>query len=776
MLAALFAVLAMTTAGMAAPVRPSRQALQRLEIARQRLEQAQYERQFLPGKEGSNHVQRALDAYNAAREAVYGSPISPLSASGSFDGTVAEIESNNTAGTAQSLDAALAQEGAAVLVGEIRAAADVDFFSFTAPAGARVWVHVDTGGTQLPGGANRDSVLDLIDRDQTTVIENDDDDAVGNGRDGSVESTQASVIAGRVLPAAGTYFLRVTEFGNDAVLSPYRMYVVLTTEAGGNESEPNNGVDTPDTLLPVGARVGIMNGATDDGASSDGYRLALQAGDVVTVQLDADPGRTGSVDMTLALVAPGGGLLIGDGQRGFSFLATTSGVFLVLVVDSFPTGDYAVMAAVVTRTTGVVGVIHGALGNGSLDYPAISGTQVGRIFRNAVPSNCEGAPKPFPGLGNTTPQTFDAYVFKNRSGADACVSISLTAYDATPIHPVVYATFDPGDIAPGYLGDSGDSAIGGFPRTFSIRVAAGAVFVVTVGTVFGVSTGLPYTLSVTGNFRSSLVGPADMTVPNDLNQAGAVVNFAAPVPTDPSLGPVVCTPASGSFFPIGTTQVTCRDQGGSQHTFTVTVRDVQPPTLNVPASFTVAQDQAAGAVVNYVATAGDNSGGVLINCAPGSGTLFAPGVTLVTCTATDAAGNATMRAFQVTVALPNSTAGTRIAAKGNVPTNAPAPAFKVSGSVSAAGVPTRVKVIYTDRTGGLALVSSSIRAVVRAGNLVRILGTLRNGRKGALQNFVLEIRDVARPGINQDTFRLQVEGGPDIAQIAISKGEITLKP
>src|SRR5262245_12352897 len=50
--------------------------------------------------------------------------------------------------------------------------------------------------------------------------------------------------------------------------------------------------------------------------------------------------------------------------------------------------------------------------------------------------------------------------------------------------------------------------------------------------------------------------PANVTVGNDPNLCGAVVNYPAPTTTGPC-GSVACTPAAGSFFPVGTTTVTC---------------------------------------------------------------------------------------------------------------------------------------------------------------------------------------------------------------------------
>ncbi|WP_082599493.1 HYR domain-containing protein [Nocardioides sp. Root151] len=71
----------------------------------------------------------------------------------------------------------------------------------------------------------------------------------------------------------------------------------------------------------------------------------------------------------------------------------------------------------------------------------------------------------------------------------------------------------------------------------------------------------------------------------------------------------------------------------------VDVLDVEPPVVTV-SDETVEATGPDGAEVDYDATATDNVDGPLVpTCAPPSGSLFAIGATVVTCTATDAAGN-----------------------------------------------------------------------------------------------------------------------------------------
>jgi subtilisin-like proprotein convertase family protein len=155
-----------------------------------------------------------------------------------------------------------------------------------------------------------------------------------------------------------------------------------------------------------------------------------------------------------------------------------------------------------------------------------------------------------------------------------------------------------------------------------------------------------------------LTCPGNVTTSNTAGQCGAVVNYPPPMATNCS--PVTCTPPAGSFFPVGTTTVTCtegaipRELGGMSCSFTVTVNDTQPPTITCPANITVpgatVNGCALSAVVSYPApTASDNCAVGSVVCSPASGSTFPEGTTTVTCTATDTSGNTATCSFSVTV-------------------------------------------------------------------------------------------------------------------------------
>ena len=148
--------------------------------------------------------------------------------------------------------------------------------------------------------------------------------------------------------------------------------------------------------------------------------------------------------------------------------------------------------------------------------------------------------------------------------------------------------------------------------------------------------------------------------------AGARVDFTVTA-ADAQGGPLVpvCTPTSGSTFPIGTTTVGCRatDHDGFLATasFTMTVRDTTGPAFsNVPGTIVAYATAGAGAKVAYARpTATDAVDGARpVTCAPASGSIFAPGKTTVACTASDTHGAASTATFTIWVQVQTATDGT----------------------------------------------------------------------------------------------------------------------
>lgn len=150
-----------------------------------------------------------------------------------------------------------------------------------------------------------------------------------------------------------------------------------------------------------------------------------------------------------------------------------------------------------------------------------------------------------------------------------------------------------------------------------------------------------------GKFHVTVVkagpSPDDMTV-EATGPDGAVVTYSQTGngPDDHNGRPgSSCAPSSGSTFPLGATLVQCTGGGA----FTITVVDTTAPAILVPANITTNDP-----VVHYTASAHDLvDGSVLVTCNPPSGSTFATGTTIVTCSASDSRSNAATATFSVTV-------------------------------------------------------------------------------------------------------------------------------
>ncbi|HEX3068467.1 MAG TPA: HYR domain-containing protein, partial [Thermoanaerobaculia bacterium] len=164
------------------------------------------------------------------------------------------------------------------------------------------------------------------------------------------------------------------------------------------------------------------------------------------------------------------------------------------------------------------------------------------------------------------------------------------------------------------------------------------------------STHGSFNVSVTGG-----VGAPVITVPSDItaeatSAAGRAVSFTV---TATDNATILCSPASGSTFPLGTTTVTCSAStagGTSSDSFHVTIVDTTPPVLTLPGTINKGATSPAGAVVTFTATATDLvAGSTPVFCNPPSGSTFPIGTTVVTCSSADNNFNTVSGTFQVIV-------------------------------------------------------------------------------------------------------------------------------
>ena len=106
-------------------------------------------------------------------------------------------------------------------------------------------------------------------------------------QDGTFGATSSS-IAGTVLAAPGTYYLRVTNFSTTTPITPYDLYFAVRSGAPTAETEPNNN-GTPQALPASQCVSGVIDPAAPE--DSDTFTFTANAGDTVFISLDLDPER-----------------------------------------------------------------------------------------------------------------------------------------------------------------------------------------------------------------------------------------------------------------------------------------------------------------------------------------------------------------------------------------------------------------------------------------------------------------------------------------------------
>ena len=164
---------------------------------------------------------------------------------------------------------------------------------------------------------------------------------------------------------------------------------------------------------------------------------------------------------------------------------------------------------------------------------------------------------------------------------------------------------------------------------------------------FGTTTASIYVLVV--DFT-----PPVVTVPADIVSTSSTVTFeASAVDAIDGPVPVTCSPASGSTFGPGVTEVVCRASDSGDNVgfgvFTVTLPGGLP-VITVPADIEVDSPDGSPVAVPFTVTATNDASIVCLYSAgvPFEGNRFDVGVTTLTCTATNLTGSDT-KSFTVTV-------------------------------------------------------------------------------------------------------------------------------
>jgi hypothetical protein len=148
--------------------------------------------------------------------------------------------------------------------------------------------------------------------------------------------------------------------------------------------------------------------------------------------------------------------------------------------------------------------------------------------------------------------------------------------------------------------------------------------------------------------------PDDTTTSNDPGECSAGVDFTVSASDNCPGTQTVATPASGSSFPVGITQIeiVATDSSGNADTcyFNVTVDDTEAPVTQCPGDtiVTIASGE-TGTIVDFTIGATDNCPDATASATPASGSFFNEGTTEVEVVAVDASDLADTCHFSVTV-------------------------------------------------------------------------------------------------------------------------------
>lgn len=241
-------------------------------------------------------------------------------------------------------------------------------------------------------------------------------------------------------------------------------------------------------IAPNGASVDLSSG---NGA---GANFGTGTGDASRTTFDDDAATS-----ITAGTPPFVGTFRPEGSLASLLSGSAIGDWRLRIQDSFGSGSPDTLRAWSLFLYGTTC----AAGGGACDFclPPITGAidagdpvQTGRLTRANGIASC-GQPKSCPGAYDSVARHYDLYTFTNTSGADACVTVSLTSSCGTEAFAVAYLdTFNPADLCANYLGDAGVSG----SAIFSVTVPAGARFVVVVNEVTPNAGCAGYTLNLSG--------------------------------------------------------------------------------------------------------------------------------------------------------------------------------------------------------------------------------------------------------------------------------------
>lgn len=429
-------------------------------------------------------------------------------------------------------------------------------------------------------------------------------------------------------PASGSTFVIGTTMVNCTV-----------TDLASNTAFGNFNITVQDTTGPV---IAFHADITVEATSASGASVTYTS--PTTSDVVDGPGT--------ASCSPASGSTFGLGNTTVTCTATdshgnaaTPTTFVVHVVDT-TAPVIAGHADVIAEATSAAGAIV------SYTSPATSDAVDGAGFASCTPSSGNQFP-----IGNTTVACTATDQHGNTATPTSFIVhvVDTTAPVIAPHADVFVAATSPAGALVNYTSPTTSDAVDG-PGTASCSPASGTQFPIGNTTVTctasdshnNVATPTTFVVHVVDTAAPVIDGHLDETV-EATSAAGAVTTYTSPATSDTVDGPGIatCSPASGTFFVLGDTTVTCNatdsnNNAATPTTFTVHVVDTTSPAIAAHADVTAEATSGTGATVTYTSPATSDivDGAGVASCSPASGSTFALGNTTVNCNATDSHGNA----------------------------------------------------------------------------------------------------------------------------------------
>ena len=564
----------------------------------------------------------------------------------------------------------------------------------------------------------------------------------------TVEATQSTgwkvgTFAATATDAVGPVTLTYSKSVGQVLSFGTTTVTVTATDGAGNQSSATFTVLVQDTTAPVLNPVSnlVLEATSPAGAKATFAPTATDAVGPVTITTSIPSGTTFAIGTTTVTVTAT------DGHGNGS-----SASFTVTVQDTTAPAINAPLYLVVNATS-----LAGAI----VTYPSFATDAVGPItYTYSIPTGTL-FPLSFSPLitmtatdayGNTSTGTFTVFVHDSTPPVITSVSGNLVVEATGPSGAVVnYAPAAATDaLAPPVITYTKNSG-----ATFAIGITT---VTVTATDIVGNVTTKTFTVTVRDTTPPVIATVSPNLIVEATSPSGASVTYAAATATD-AVGPVTLTysKSSGSTFALGTTTVTvtAKDAYGnsSSRTFTVTVRDTTAPVItSVSANLTVEATSPAGAAVAYAAATATDAVGATIAYSKASGSTFALGTTTVTVTATDAAGNSSVRTFTVTV-------------RDTTPPAITAPNLTIEAT-SAAGAVVTFAPTVTDAVGPVTVAYSIPSGSTFAIGTTAVTVTATDGAGNtSSKTFTVTVRDTTPPAITAPNLTVEATSGSGAAVV-----------